>query len=48
MKKRYINPAMEVIKIKTSHQLLAGSVGINSLDGFGGYQGNGSENEYGD
>ena len=30
---------MEVIKIKTSHQLLAGSVGMNGLDGLGDYGG---------
>ena len=39
MKKKYINPTMEVIKIKTSHQLLAGSVGMNGLDGLGDYGG---------
>ena len=39
MKKKYINPTMEVIKIKTSHQLLAGSVGMNGLDGLDDYGG---------
>ena len=31
MKKTYINPTMVVIKIETSHQMLAGSMGTNNL-----------------
>lgn len=38
MKKKYIEPLMEVMRLKFGQQLLAGSVGIGDLggDGFGG------------
>ena len=46
MKKKYINPTLTVVRIQAP-QILAASVN-NNLDGFGGYQGNGSDDDYGD
>lgn len=44
-KKTYISPVCEVVKIETQ-QMLATSV--QGLELFGGYQGNGGEDDYGD
>lgn len=46
MKKTYIIPTLTVVKIQPQ-QILAGSVS-NNLDGFGGYGGDGDNDDYGD
>ena len=45
MKKKYIIPTLTVVKIQTQ-QILATSA--EGLDGFGGYKGNGGDDDYGD
>ena len=37
MKKTYITPQMEVVVLKDSCTLLAGSVAVTGLDNFDGY-----------
>ena len=44
-KKTYIIPACDVIRIQTQ-QMLAASPSTSGLDGFGGYGGNGVDDDY--